>query len=111
MDGDLMALPEVRRHNGNAAPGRPMENYLAQYNYCQIALFQDINEKVLIERACHGIFYEVLHQPITDPYLAVGMCRCLRDPCGADGRELFSDPGGYRCLHARRYHQGAERHL
>ena len=29
--------------------------------YCQIALFQDINEKVLIERACHGIFYEVVH--------------------------------------------------
>ncbi|HNU38896.1 MAG TPA: hypothetical protein PLK98_03835 [Methanothrix sp.] len=53
--------------------------------YYQIALFQDINEKVLIERACHGIFYEVVHQPITDPYLALGMCRCLRDPCGADG--------------------------
>ena len=29
--------------------------------YYQIALFQDINEKVLIERACHGIFYEVVH--------------------------------------------------
>jgi hypothetical protein len=29
--------------------------------YCQIALFQDINEKVLIERAYHGLFYEVVH--------------------------------------------------
>jgi hypothetical protein len=29
--------------------------------YYQIALFQDINEKVLIERAYHGIFYEVVH--------------------------------------------------